>query len=127
MPVAAGLAYNGMTTRSNPDKPGVFEVFQYARAGAPDYWCAAGDHVVRYMGQPQNTRIYVVRGLGPSQMVRGRRSVIFTIVPYGDLVELSQQDFGYSMTVDKPGYNHRAAHGRIQCRDSRRWLKFGRR
>lgn len=28
------------------------------RAGAPDFWCAAGDYVVRKLGQPANTRIY---------------------------------------------------------------------
>ena len=122
-PASAWIAFNGMSTQTDPSRAGVFEVFHYPRAWSMDYWCAAGDHVFRGMGLRQNTRIYVVRGPGPSRIRPGRKSVIFTVAPDAEIAELSKQNQGYSLTIEKPGYNQTSAHGRTRCRDSRRNLR----
>ncbi|MFV0359923.1 hypothetical protein [Tropicimonas sp.] len=118
----AAVAYNGMTVLPDPEHAGVFEVLRYPMAGPIDYWCAAGDFVVNRMHKPQNTRIYIANGRAPSRLVRGRSAVTFTIVPYGDIAGLAGQDFGYSLSISKRGYNFLAGGGRGLCVQSRRRL-----
>jgi hypothetical protein len=103
----------------------VFEVLQYPRAWNTDYWCAAGDFVFRGLDLPPTTRIYLVRGPGPSRVHPGRKSAIFTMAPDAALAELGSQDQGYSLSITKAGYNLTAAHGRMKCRDSLRNLRGG--
>lgn len=122
-PASAWVAYNDMTTANDPSRAGVLEVFHYPRAWNIDYWCAAGDHVFRYMGLPQGTRIYLVRGPGPSRIQPGRKSAIFTVAPDEELVAAGEDRPGYSLSITKPGFNLTAAHGRARCRDSLRNLR----
>ncbi len=56
-PAAAFLSQNKMTVK--PLAGTDFHVaYVGGRAGAPDFWCAAGDYVVRKLQMPANTRIY---------------------------------------------------------------------
>lgn len=112
------IARNGMRAVGNPERAGYFEVFQRALAGPADYWCAAGAYVRYAAGQHNTTRIYVVRGLGPSQVRSGRSAVVFSFVKYDDIPDLSDADQGYSVSVKRPGYNLSAAHGTAFCDDS---------
>lgn len=122
-PVAwAERVYNTMSVYRVSGQEGVFEVHRKALAGPGDYWCAAGDFTKRFLRMPGNTRIYVLRGPGPALTWPGRRSVIFTVVETPRIADAAQQDFGYTLSVDKVGYNQIAAHGWAGCRDSR--LKF---
>ena len=120
------IARNGMTAAGNPARAGYFEVFQRALAGPSDYWCAAGEYARYGVGEHNTTRVYVVRGPGPSQVRPGRTSVIYSFVKYDDIPDLSEADKGYSVSVARPGYNLSAAHGTAFCRDSvRRFRRFG--
>ncbi len=119
-------ARNRMIAVANPTRAGVFEVFQRATAGASDYWCTAGEYVRYSVGKTNTTRIYVVRGLGPSDARPGRTSVMFSYVPYDDVLPPEGSQQGYSVSVDKKGYNLSAGHGTAFCQQSvRRFQKRG--
>ncbi|NDR59603.1 hypothetical protein [Aliiruegeria sabulilitoris] len=111
-------ARNWMLAAPNPTRAGYFEVFQKATAGPSDYWCAAGEFVRYGMRAHNTTRIYVVRGLGPSQARKGRHAVLFSYVKYDDIPDLSDKEKGYSVSISKPGYHLSAAHGSSFCRKS---------
>ena len=55
-PAAAFVAGNDLTVR--PTGPGQFTVPYQGKPGPTDFWCAAGDYVIRSLGQPPQTRIY---------------------------------------------------------------------
>lgn len=55
-PAAAYRAQNGMIVE--PIDGGTFEVSWSGRSGAPSFWCAAGDYVMRVLGLPGDVRIY---------------------------------------------------------------------
>lgn len=119
-------ARNRMIAVGNPDRPGVFEVFQKATAGATDYFCAAGEYTRYSAHQHNTTRIYVVRGLGPSEVRPGRHSVIFSYVKYDDIPDMSDAEKGYSVSIKKPGYNLSAGHSTAFCQASvRRFARRG--
>ncbi len=57
VPAEAFRAQNDMIVE--PRGTGGFHVnYQGGRAGAPDFWCAAGDYVVRDLGRSPGTPIY---------------------------------------------------------------------
>ncbi|SDK30771.1 hypothetical protein [Aliiruegeria lutimaris] len=112
------VARNWMKAAPNPTRAGYFEVFQKATAGPSDYWCAAGEFVRYGLREHNTTRIYVVRGLGPSQARKGRHSVLFSYVKYDNIPDLSDKEKGYSVSISKPGYHLSAAHGSSFCRKS---------
>ena len=61
-PVDAFQAQNSMNVRA--EGPAGFEVaYKGGRAGASDFWCAAGDYVVRQLKRPGNTKIYRTTGV----------------------------------------------------------------
>ncbi len=56
-PAAAFTAWNGNAVRESA--PGQFEVrWRGGLSGAPEFWCAAGDFVVRGLGLSHATRIW---------------------------------------------------------------------
>lgn len=55
-PAHAFLAENGLVVEPAPD--GAFEVPYRGLSGASDFWCAAGDYVIRELGRRPDTRIY---------------------------------------------------------------------
>jgi hypothetical protein len=120
------LARNGMIAVGNPARAGYVEVFQRALAGPSDYWCAAGEYVRNAAHQPGTTRMYIVRGLGPSQVRRGRSAVVFSFVKYDDIPTMSDAEKGYSVSDSKPGYNLSAGHATAFCSDSlKKFRRYG--
>ena len=55
-PAQAFIAKNDLVVEARPD--GSFEVPYRGLSGASDFWCAAGDYVVRHLGLPPQTRIF---------------------------------------------------------------------
>lgn len=113
-------ARNRMRVAPIHDRAGYFEVFQFATAGSSDYWCAAGDFTWRGAGLHNTTRIYLVRKMGPSLSRPGRRSVVFSFVPYDDIPIMTEEEMGYSLSISRPGYNLSAGTGHSYCRKSLR-------
>lgn len=59
-PSAAFVAENRLTVA--PSSAEDFSVHWRGLSGAPDFWCAAGDYVVRELNLPPTTRIHRVSG-----------------------------------------------------------------
>lgn len=55
-PAQAFIARNGLVVESAPG--GAFEVLYRGLSGASDFWCAAGDYVIRELRLSPDTRIY---------------------------------------------------------------------
>ena len=53
--------------------------YRGGRAGAPDFWCAAGDHVLRKLGKPGTTRIYRTTSIPR----RSGKGIDFSLSPEG--------------------------------------------
>ena len=77
LPAQAFIAKNELIVEPRPD--GTFEVPYRGLSGASDFWCAAGDYVVRDLGLPAGTRIYRVS----SPPRRGGQGVTFSLTPEG--------------------------------------------
>lgn len=77
LPVQAFTARNGLVVDARPD--GSFEVPYRGLSGSSDFWCAAGDYVVRHLSLPASTRIY--RLSSPPR--RSGQGVIFSLSPEG--------------------------------------------
>lgn len=52
----AWIAQNGLVVE--PTGGSDFSVPYRGKSGVRDFWCAAGDYVIRELGQPPGTRIY---------------------------------------------------------------------
>lgn len=66
--------------RVNPVSDGVFEVI--ARTGNGYlFWCGAADYVQRVLRLPWESKLYIHRGLGPSETTGRRSAVQFTLDP----------------------------------------------
>lgn len=77
LPAQAFVASNGM--RASSTGPQSFAVpYSNGRSSATDYWCAAGDYVIRVMGKSPSTRIYRTSA-GPIR----KRGVTFSLSPDG--------------------------------------------
>lgn len=77
LPAQAFIARNGLVVETRPD--GSFEVPYRGLSGSSDFWCAAGDHVVRNLGLPPDTRIF--RLSSPPR--RGGQGVTFSLSAEG--------------------------------------------
>src|SRR5690606_39144387 len=62
-----------------PTGPGRFEVASHGDSVVKEFWCAAGDYVLRGLGQPPATRIWRVSA--PPQ--RGNAGIEFSLSPEG--------------------------------------------
>ncbi len=89
----------------------VFEVVTYARSGAADYWCGAGDYVRHGLRAPATSRIYIWRAVGPSVTVPGRKAVQFSLSAPPDV----STSPGYSLSVKTAGDNLTAAAAFQYC------------
>ena len=72
----AWLAQNGLIVKPSP---GGFEVPYRGLSGARDFWCAAGDYVVRELGRSPDTLIY--RTSSPPR--RSGQGIRFSLSPEG--------------------------------------------
>lgn len=77
LPAQAFIAKNGLVVEARPD--GSFEVPYRGLSGSSDFWCAAGDYVVRHLGLPADTRIF--RLSSPPR--RGGQGVTFSLSAEG--------------------------------------------
>lgn len=82
-----------------PISKGVFAVLNENSSGAADYWCAAGDYTRRQLRIPSAQKIYIWRGIGPSETHPGKKSVQFSLTP----PEKSDPSPGYSLSVKAVG------------------------
>lgn len=73
LPAQAFIARNGLVVEARPN--GSFEIPYRGLSGASDFWCAAGDYVVRDLGLPPETRIF--RLSSPPR--RGGQGVTFSL------------------------------------------------
>ena len=76
-PAQAFIAENSLVVEGRPD--GTFVVPYRGLSGASDFWCAAGDYVVRELHRPVDTRIY--RLTSPPR--RAGQGIVFGLSPEG--------------------------------------------
>jgi hypothetical protein len=76
-PAQAFIARNGLVVEPAPG--GTFEVPYRGLSGVSDFWCAAGDYVVRDLGMPADTRIFRVS----SPPRRAGQGITFSLSPEG--------------------------------------------
>ncbi len=55
-PASAYIAQNGLV--AEPQGPGDFTVPYRGKSAPADFWCTAGDYVIRGLNQPPSTRIW---------------------------------------------------------------------
>lgn len=90
----------------------VFEVVGRPGSGAREFWCAAGDYLIR-SGTASNTRLYLVRGRGPSVSQPGKKAVQFTTDPAAAGVTPTEP--GLVLNVSQVGDNLSAAAAHEYC------------
>ncbi|WP_204114859.1 hypothetical protein [Shimia biformata] len=69
-----------------PLTDGTFEVLIPAERDPSETWCAAGDHALRYLDAARTSRVFLVRGVGPSTTTAGRNAVTFSLDQPADVV-----------------------------------------
>ena len=104
-PAQAFLASNDL--KVEPAAGGAFHVPYPGLSGARDFWCAAGDYVVRELGLPPDTRIY--RTSSPPR--RAGEGITFSLSPE-NARRPGLVHFG-------PGMGLTAAHARQFCETDR--------
>ena len=87
-----------------------FEVVGKSYFRAREYWCEAALHA---RAQGSEGRIYLVRGLGPSELRPGRRAAVFTLDPQAAGITPARPQTEVSLAV--PGDNMSVTMGRSLC------------
>lgn len=100
-PASAFMARNDLIV--TPTAEGRFEVPYRGLSGASDFWCAAGDYVVRELGLPADTEIFRVSA--PPR--RSGQGIAFGLSPEGATAT------GLALLSGGPGVT--AAHARQLC------------
>lgn len=105
-PAAAFTAINDLVVE--PSGPDAFNVPWRGDSGAPSFWCAAGDYVIRGLGLSPATRVFRT---SPVPRPRGE-GIVFSLSPDNatdtGMVVLGSPDKGLS-----------AGHARALCLDPR--------
>ena len=96
----------------------VWEVLNEPGAGPRQYWCATGEWARRVLNVPVVTRIYIHRGLGPSDIAPGRSGVQFSLEPPPG----ADTSTSYSLSIRRPGENISAAQALDYCYGLKRWI-----
>ncbi|MGB8624465.1 MAG: hypothetical protein WCD16_16775 [Paracoccaceae bacterium] len=111
------FAENQQKVLPDPSDPAAFEVFPYAGAGPRDYWCAAGEYVMRGLHRDPGTRVYLLAPLGESVRAPGRQSIRFTVAPDAELLRRAENlpEGGYGLSLTRIGENWRAIHVGRDC------------
>lgn len=107
------VAVNGL--RVVPFDDGRFEVVARPGTGAADYFCAAADYAMRFLGAQAADRVVVRRPDGPSLANPGGRSVVFEVAPAGSVA----RSRGILVRTNEAGANRTVAHARALCRSGR--------
>lgn len=100
LPASAFVAQNKLLVE--PRGGDAFHIPYRGKSGTPEFWCAAGDYVVRELGLSGQTRIY--RTSGPRRSGQG---ISFSLSPEG------AQPTGL-LTLGRPT-GLTAAHARQMC------------
>jgi len=110
----AGMAWQAENRLEvNALSDGSFEVVGKPGSSPADYWCAAGDYVLRVQGITGTRRIYVTRPRGPSQTTTRKSAVQFSLsLPAG----IRAHD-GVFLTVRRAGANLSVAVATNYCID----------
>lgn len=104
------LAYNRHQVIEVGD--GVFEVIGRPGSGAANYWCGAGDYIMTRLRQSHRQRIYIWRGVGPSETRPGYKAMQFALRPAPGSEGFEP---GYSLSMHAVGDNMRATTAREYC------------
>ncbi|SLN30790.1 hypothetical protein PSA7680_01477 [Pseudoruegeria aquimaris] len=119
------LSQNSLQVLPNPARPVDFEVLKQAPNGASDYWCAAGDYVMRRLGVSPTARVYLRKPSGPAEFRSGRQSVGFTVDPSPELRQRADLLPGrLAMSMTRVGENWGAEHARFTCQTRNSMLQF---
>lgn len=102
-PASAFVATNGLIVHATPS--GGFEVPYRGLSGASDFWCAAGDYVVRELGLAPATRIF--RTSPPPR--RSGEGITFSLSPEGATAT--------GLVLWGGGGSISASHARLLCDD----------
>ncbi len=103
LPAQAFVAENRLIVE--PAGESSFNVAYRGQSGAPAFWCAAGDYVVRELGLNQQTRIYRTS----SSPRRSGQGMSFSLSPTG------ARKTGLAILGDSSSLS--AAHARMFCRE----------
>ncbi|SDE23553.1 hypothetical protein [Ruegeria marina] len=96
-----------------PVSQGVIEVVNRYGSAPKDFWCGAGDYAIRVLRTSATQRIYLVRPVGPSVTVQGRKGVHFALQPPPG----ADTTPGFSVSVKKVGDNMTASMAQNYCYD----------
>ena len=101
-PAAAYITENGFTVRQIDNDR--FEVLPRGGLGVSDAWCAAGDYVIRRLGQPLKTQIWRI-----SEPPRpSGQSIVFSLSSKGAATTTG-------MLTSSGGASISASHGQQMC------------
>lgn len=109
LPASAWRAHNRHEVL--PVSDSVFEVVALVGSSAADFWCGAGDYTYAYKQMPGVQRIYIWRGLGPSETRPGKKSVQFAYAPPPG----ADTSPTMALSYDDVGDNLRAAMAQQYC------------
>jgi len=110
-PQKTAVAKNDLRIYARAD--GTFEILARPGTAGPQYFCAAGDYARTRLNASPAARVEVTRIDGPSDLVPGRRSMVFAMAPPGPrtlpvVTNLPMWVKGASLTV---------AHAQLLCRE----------
>lgn len=103
-----------LTVIQIPDSP-MFEVVEEHGAGPRQIWCAAAEHARDVLRLRTATRLYIARGLGPSPLAQGRKTVRFSPTPVAP--EGPAQDGPYTVSLRDVGFSLSIGHALSYCDD----------
>ncbi|MDX2483653.1 MAG: hypothetical protein QNK42_08325 [Pseudodonghicola sp.] len=113
LPICAQAVPAGRNMRVNPVDAAVFEVIAPTAAPGGDYWCGAADYARRVLGADWSTRVYIVRGRGPSVTTQRRTAVQFTVQP--EVAGVQPIAPVFVMNMMKPGDNMSVTQALSYC------------
>ena len=92
-----------------------FEVVEEHGAGPRQIWCAAAEHARDAARLPTAQRLYIARGLAPSELAGGRKTVRFSPTPVA--AEGPRQDGPLTITLRDVGASLSIGHALSYCDD----------
>ncbi|HSG57543.1 MAG TPA: hypothetical protein VLA45_18985 [Paracoccaceae bacterium] len=103
-----------LTVIQAPDSS-AFEVVEEHGAGPRQIWCAAAEHARDVLRIPTAQRLYIARGLAPSDLADGRKTVRFSPAPVA--AEGPRRDGQYTITLRDVGASLSIGHALSYCDD----------
>lgn len=110
-PPRAVTTYYGAKVVPDPDTKGQFRIYGQPGYGPGEFWCAAGEYAQEELGLGPSDRVYLAAPRG-----RAGEGVLFTVAPSAALAAYERPQGRYGFSLTEPGYNLRAVHARLRCR-----------